>query len=173
LCAKADVLSFLLTEERGDFVTSDLIETGYSKRRLAAILEDFAAAGVLSELKIRNQLRYAFVRRDQFIKLIGDIPKKMVNWQRILAVLLPIRACLQDVEDAPVGVRMVDMRNLLNKLSSQLFQIELNPPPLQKDFEAYWDNIGKWLLDVTCKLAQGDFLGKSLLTPLKRISGES
>ena len=73
--ARADVLAFLLTEEKEDFVASDLIETGYSKRQLAVILNDLAAAGVLSESQVRNQLRYTFVRRDQFIKLLGDIPK--------------------------------------------------------------------------------------------------
>lgn len=155
--AKADVLAFLLAEKREDFIASDLMETGYSKRRLAAILEDLAAAGILFKSHIRNQLRYAFVRRDQFVKLLGDIPKKMVHWHRILAVLLPIRACLQDVEDTPIGVRVIDMRNLLNKLSNQLLQIKLNPPPLQNDFEAYWSSIIKWLFEITRKLAQGEF----------------
>jgi hypothetical protein len=124
-------------------------------------LEDLAAAGILSESKIRNQLSYAFVRRDQFIKLIGDIPQNMVNWHRILGVILPIRACFQDVEDTPVGVRVIDMRNLLIMLSSQLSLIKINPPPLQNDFEAYWNSVVKWLLEVTCKLAQGDFPDKS------------
>jgi hypothetical protein len=159
--AKADVMAFLLTEEQGDFVTSDLTEIGYSKRRLSAILEDFAAAGILSESKVRNQLRYRFVRQDQFIKLIGDIPQKMIHWNRILAVLLPIRACLQDVEDAPVGVRVIDMRNLLNKLSSQLLQIKFSPPPLKNDFEAYWSSVTEWLLEITHKLAQGELPDKS------------
>lgn len=155
--AKADILAFLLAEEREGFIASDLLETGYSKRHIAAILEDLAAAGILSESQIRNQLRYAFVRRDQFIKLLGDIPKKLVHWHRILAVLLPIRACLQDVEDTPVGVRVIDMRNLLNKLSSQLLQLKLSPPPLQNDFEAYWSSITKWLFEITRKLSQGKF----------------
>lgn len=154
--AKADVLAFVLAEKREDFIISDLMEIGYSKRRLAAILEDLAVAGILSKSQVRNQLCYAFVRRNQFIKLMGEIPKKMVHWDRILAIILPIRACLQDVEDTPVGVRVVDMRNLLNKLSSQLLQIKLNPPPLQNDFKAYWNSVTKWLLEITHTLAQGD-----------------
>lgn len=153
--ARADVLAFLLAEERGDFAISDLLEVGYSKRRLAAILDDLAAAGIFLESRVRNQLRYAFARRDQFIKLLGGIPKKMVHWHRILAVLLPIRTCLQDVEDAPVGVRVIDMRNLLNKLSSQLLQIKLTPPPLQNDFEGYWNSITTWILDFSGSLSQG------------------
>lgn len=145
--ARADILAFLLTEKQSDFAVSDLLETGYSKRRLAAILDDLAAAGILSESLVRNQLRYSFVRRDQFIKLIGGIPKNMIHWHRILAVLLPIRACLRNVEDTPVGVRVIDMRNLLKKLSRQLSQIKLTPPPLQNDFEAYWNSVTKWILD--------------------------
>jgi hypothetical protein len=155
--ARADILSFLLSEERRDFVASDLTETGYSKRRLAIILDDLAAAGTLSQSRVRNQLRYAFVKRDQFIQLLGGVPKKMVHWDQILAVLLPIHACLHDVEDSPTGVRVIDMRNLLNKLSNKLMQLQLIPPPLQKDLEAYWNNVAKWLLKFIQGLARGDF----------------
>lgn len=153
--ARADVLAFLLGEDRADFVASDLIEIGYSKRNLAKILNDLAAAGILSESHVRNQLRYTFVRRDQFTKLLGGIPKKMVHWHRILAVLLPLRACLQDVEETPVGVRVIDMRNLLSKLASQLLQLKLTPPPLQKNFEAYWGSVAQWILDFSTSLSQG------------------
>ena len=154
--ARADVLAFILNETRGDFAASDLVEIGYSKSNLAKILHDLAATGILSESMVRNQLRYSFVRRDQLIKLLGGIPRKMVHWHRVLAVLLPIRACLQNVEDTPVGVRVIDMRNLLNKLTSQLMQLKLTPPPLQKDFEAYWNNVTKWILDFSESLATGE-----------------
>jgi hypothetical protein len=157
--ARADVLAFLLNENRGNFAISDLMETGYSKRRLADILDDFAAAGILSKSAVRNQLHYDFVRRDHFVKLIGGIPKKMVHWHRILAILLPIRACLQDVEDAPVGVRVIDMRNLLNNLSSQLLQFKLTLPLLQNDFEAYWSSITKWILGFSASISQGELRG--------------
>lgn len=154
--AKADIIAFLLAGEQRNFVASDLIETGYSKRRIAAILEDLASAGIFSELKVRNQLQYAFMRHDQFIKLIGDIPQNIIQWQRILEVILPIHACIQDIEDAPIGVRVIDIRNLLNKLSNQLLQIKLVAPPLQNDFEAYWTSVVNWLLEATKKLAQGE-----------------
>lgn len=153
--ARADVLAFLLDENYGNFTASDLMETGYSKRRLAEILEDLAAAKILSQSRVRNQLRYAFIKRDQFIKLLGGIPKKMVRWDRILAVILPIRACLQAVEDAPVGVRVIDMRNLLNKLSTLLLQIKLTPPPLQNNFEVYWNSVTKWILGFSASLSEG------------------
>lgn len=154
--ARADVIAFLLNEERIEFSASDLLEIGYSKRRLAIILEDLAAAGILSQLRIRNQLRYTFIKQNHFIKLIGDIPQKKIHWHRILSVLLPIRACLQDVEETPIGVRVIDMRNLLDKLTNQLMWLKLTPPPLQKDFEAYWINVIKWILDFTKSLSQGE-----------------
>ena len=154
---RADVLAFLLHEEREDFVASDLLEIGFSKRRLAEILADFAAAGILSKSKVRNSFRYSFARRDQCIKLLGGIPKKMIHWNKILAVMLPIRACLQEVEKTPLGVRVIDMRNLLHTLTSQLAQLKLKPPPLQKDLEAYWSSITKWILDFSLSLSKGRF----------------
>lgn len=153
--AKADVLSFLLLIDREDFTASDLTETGYSKRRVAVILEDLTAAGLLSETQVRNQLRYAFIKRDQMTNLLGEMPQKMVNWQRILTILLPIRACLQDVEGSAIGVRAVDIRNLLNTLTTQLLQIQLKPPPLQSDLEKYWTSVTDWFLEITDKLANG------------------
>lgn len=146
---RADVIAFLLSERRDDFAISDLLETGYSKRRLAEILDDLALSGVLSKVLVRNQLRYTFIQRAQFTKLLGGIPNKMIHWHRILDVLLPIRACLQKVEDAPLGVRVVDMRNLLISLSSQLMQLKLKPPPLQNDLELYWNSVVKWILNLS------------------------
>lgn len=153
--ARADVVFFLLNEKRRDFAIADLLETGYSKRRLAALLEDLSLAGILSEAQVRNQFRYVFVKQDLFIKLLGGLPQKMTNWDQVLAVLLPIRACLQAVEDAPVGVRVIDMRNLLNKLVVQLSQIKLIPPPLQNDLEAYWKSVTKWVIDFSAALSKG------------------
>lgn len=153
--ARADVLAFLLNEKERDFTASDLTETGYSKRRLADLLANLAASGIFSELQVRNQLRYSFVRRDPLIKLLGGIPKKMIQWDLVLSVLLSIRACLFEVEEAPLGVRVVDMRNLLLKLSAKLRLLKLTPPPLQKDLEAYWMSVERWLLDFTASLSQG------------------
>ncbi|MGD0664430.1 MAG: hypothetical protein ABSA17_01695 [Rhabdochlamydiaceae bacterium] len=150
--ACSDVLAFLLSEKREDFAISDLLGTGYSKRRLAAILEDLALAGILSKFQVRNQLRYTFARRNQLIKLLGNIPKNIINWDKVLAVLLPIRACLQAVEESPIGVRVIDMRNLLIQLSNQLLQLKLTPPPFQKNLEAYWNSVTEWILDFSSKL---------------------
>lgn len=155
--ARSDILAFLLTEGQGDFAISDFVEIGYSKRHIAEILSDLAQSGILLESQIRNQLRYTFAKRDKFIKLLGGIPKKMIHWHRILGVLLPIRACLQRVEDSHVGVRAVDMRNLLNKLKIQLSQLQLTPPPMQKDLDAYWVSVTKWILSFSADLAQGVF----------------
>ncbi len=154
---RADVLAFLLNEPGGEFSASDFLETGYSKRRLAQILSDLAAAEILSQRHIRNQLRYTLVKRDLLIKILGGIPKNCIHWDRILATLLPLRACLQNVEDASIGVRVVDMRNLLSELSQELMQIKLKAPPLQNDFEAYWRSITEWILDFSESLSQGMF----------------
>ena len=130
--ARADVVAFLLSEEPNGFTVSDLIETGYSKRRLAQILDDLTAAGIFSKTMIRNQWRYAFTKRDQFIQLLGGVPENMVHWHRILAILLPIRGCLLEVEDTPLGVRVIDMRNLLDKLKNHLIQLRLPPPSCKR-----------------------------------------
>jgi hypothetical protein len=155
--ARSDILAFLISEKDRDFTASDLLETGYSKRRLAQILDGLAEAEILSRAQVRNQFHYALIKRNPLIQLLGNIPKKMVHWDQILAVLLPIRACLHNVENTSVGVRAIDMRNLLKKLSKELQQIHLTPPPLQNDLEAYWESIVKWIHEFSLFLAKGDF----------------
>ncbi len=149
---RADTIAFLLGEKREYFIASDLLEIGYSKSRLAEVLADLALAGVLTESQVRNQLHYSFTRRSELIKLVGGIPKKMVHWDRILAVLIPIRACLQATENSPIGVRAIDIRNLLNHLSRELSLLKLTPPPLQKDLDAYWVSVTEWILEFTREL---------------------
>jgi hypothetical protein len=155
--ARADILAFLMSEKDRDFTASDLLETGYSKRRIAQILDDLAEAEILSLAKVRNQFHYALIKRNSMIQLLGNNPKKMVHWDQILAVLLPIRACLDKVENTSVGVRAIDMRNLLKKLSKELQQIHLIPPPLQNDLEAYWESVVKWIHEFSSSLAEGNF----------------
>ncbi len=151
---KADVLAFLLGEKRDHFIASDLLELGYSKSRLAEILSDLALAGLLTESQVRNQLQYSFKKLNPFIKLLGAMPKKLVHWDRILSVLIPIRSCLHATENSPIGVQMIDLRNLLSDLSSELAQLKLTPPPLQKDLEVYWSSVTDWILEFTQSLAQ-------------------
>lgn len=102
-------------------------------------------------------MHYTFVRRDQFIKLLGDLPLNRVHWDRILAVLLPLREFFQNREGAPVSLRVIDLRNLLTELSSQLLEIGLTPPPLQNDLEGYWKSAVNWILDFTGALSRGEF----------------
>jgi len=153
---RADVLSFLLTEKRENYIASDLLETGYSKSRIAEILADLALGGLLIESQVRNQLHYSFIKRNQLAKLLGTIPKKMVRWDRILAVILPIRACIVATENSPISVRAIDMRNLLSNLSRELSQLKLTPPPMQKDLETYWTDVTEWFLEYTKSLAEGN-----------------
>lgn len=155
--SRSDILAFLMSEKDQDFTASDLLETGYSKRRIAQILDDLANAEILSRSQVRNQFHYALIKRYPLTQLLGNTPKKMMHWDQILAVLLPIRACLHNVENTPVGIRVIDMRNLLKKLSNELQQIHLAPPPLQDNLEAYWENAVKWILEFSTSLAQGDF----------------
>lgn len=154
---RADVLSFLLSEKRENYIASDLLEMGYSKSRIAEILADLALGGLLTESQVRNQLHYSFIKRNQLTKLLGTIPKKMVRWDQILAVLLPIRACIDATENSPIGIRAIDMRNLLNNLLRDLSQLKLTPPPMQKDLETYWKSVTEWILEYTKSLAEGNF----------------
>lgn len=152
--ARADALAFFLIEASKEVSASDLVELGYSKRRLSQILNDLADADILSQSQVRNQLRYTLHKKALLIRLLGNVPKKFIPWDQILAVLLPLQTLLHKIENTPIGIRVIDMRNLLVKLSKQLMHLHLTPPPLENDFELYWNKVTKWILDFAASLAQ-------------------
>ncbi len=153
--ARADLISFFLIREKNDFAISDTTEIGYSKRNLAEILEGFAQGGILSAFPLRNQLRYQFTKRNQILNLSGKLPEHMPDWRTILEVVFTLRASIKQIETKSESTKIVEIRNLLLNLESPLRKLNLSPPPMQKDFEAYWTDFADWILRFLKLLSQG------------------
>lgn len=43
------------------------------------------------------------------------------------------------------------------KMDDKLRMLDLKPPPMQADFDAYWDSFSDWILRVVQAYANGDF----------------
>ncbi len=161
--ARADVISFFLTQRKPDFSASDVTEIGYTKRNLADVLESFVKANIFSMFTVRNQQRYSFPKRDQMIALLGALPKYAPQWRNMLEVLLTVRACIQSIENKSESTQVVQVRNTLIRLEQMLQRLCLEPPPLQSDFHAYLRSFGDWVLHITESLALGKNLQGFLL----------
>ena len=153
--ARADLISFFLIQEKNDFAISDTTKIGYSKRNLAEVLEGFAQGGILSAFSVRNQWRYQIIKRNQILNLIGQLPEFLPDWRHILEVVLSLRATIRQIEKKSESTKLVEIRNLLSNLETSLRKLNLTPPPLQADFEAYWNAFAEWILRFLESLARG------------------
>ena len=106
---------------------------------------------------MRNQLRYRLAKRDQLIKFLSPIPKYKPTWRLILEVLLPIRKCLQDIQQSSESTQVIEIRNIMISLEDKLKKLELRPVTFQNSLQEYLTEFRKWLLILAKKLAQGDF----------------
>ena len=160
--ARADLITFFLTHTKSDFAASDLVEVGYSKRTLAELLEEFCLSGLFNKYMLRNQQRYRSIKNEQLIKVLGPIPEYTLPWQLIFEVLLPLRDGIKRTENSSESTRVVEIRNLLLSQQNILQRLNLTPPPFETNFHAYMNSFSKWLLEITHKLAQGDFSDKAI-----------
>lgn len=157
--ARADLLTFFLTQKETIFTASDVVEIGYSKRSLADLLDSLVQSGLLTTSIVRNQRKYELVMKEQLKKLVGELPKVAPPWGRILEVLISIRANLQLSEKNSMATNVVVMRNTLTRMIHLLPSIISSAPSLQSDFNQYWESFTNWLLEVVNAFAQGNFRG--------------
>lgn len=155
--ARADLMTFFLTESRTALNASDTTEIGYSKRSLADLLDSFVESGLFNVIASRNQRHYSFLKRDEMSKILGLLPEVVPSWRHVLEMVLPLRRCIQQVENQSIGTKVTEIRNCLDQVEDKLQKLKLIPPPMQSDFLAYWDSFESWILKVVESYALGDF----------------
>jgi len=155
--ARADLITFFLTHSQSDFSASDVVEIGYSKRNLAEILDEFCLSGLFEKFLLRNQQRYRLVKNAPLLKVLGPIPKYTPSWRLIFEFFLPLRNCLNRIQNSSESTKVVEIRNLLIASQQNLKKLNLTPPIWQDNFPAYLEAFNAWILDLARKLAQGDF----------------
>jgi hypothetical protein len=153
--SRADLLAFFLAQDKSDYAISDTVEIGYSKRNLADMLEGFAKAGIFEVHLERNQQRYKFSKRNEFIKILSPIPKIMPSWPHLLEVILRLRDCIRMNEKKSADTKIIELRNTLSDMEGLLRRLYLIPSPLQVDFQAYWDSYTKWFLEELRAISRG------------------
>jgi hypothetical protein len=158
--ARADLMTFFLTEPESSFTASEAAEIGYSKRSLADLLDNFVESGLFSVEVMRNQHHYSLLKRDQLGKILGLLPEVAPAWLHILEVLLTLRRCIHQIQNKSVGARVTEIRVCLKQIEDKLQRLDLTPPPMQSDILLYWDSFEEWILKVVESFAQGD-LGKN------------
>lgn len=162
--ARADLLTFFLIHAKFDFSASDLVEIGYSKRNLADILEELCLSKLFDKFLLRNQQRYRLIKDDQLLNVLGPLPEYAPSWCMILEILFPLRDCINRIVNDSESTQVIEIRNLLMTFQEQLKRLNLIPPPWHNNFHVYLNLFSEWLLEITDKLAKGNFPNKHFLT---------
>ena len=157
--ARADLLTFFLTQNETILTAADAVEIGYSKRSLADLLDHLVQSGLLVTSVIRNQRKYELVMKEQLKKLVGELPKVAPPWRRILGMLISLRTSLQQFEKNSTATNVVVIRNTLLHIKDLLPSIISSSPPLQSDLNQYLESFTKWLLDILNSFVHGNFRG--------------
>jgi len=152
--ARADLIAFFLSQNRGDFSISDTTEIGYTKRNLADVLESFVQAGIFDLFLSRNQQRYRFAKHDEFARILSPFPKFMPSWRQIFEVVLKLRECIRQIEKNSESTKIVEIRNTLKDIENQLIKLNLTPPSMQANFQVYLASFSSWVLGILPSLAK-------------------
>lgn len=162
--ARADLLTFFLIHAKSNFSASDMVEIGYSKRNLAEILEELCLSKLFDKFLLKNQYRYRLIKNDQLLRVVGPLPEYTPSWHVIFEILFSLRDCINRTVNSSESTQVVEIRNLLMSFEEDLKRLNLTPPPWNNNFQAYLNLFSEWLLDITGKLAKGNFPNKFFLT---------
>ncbi|OGN65032.1 MAG: hypothetical protein A3E80_03590 [Chlamydiae bacterium RIFCSPHIGHO2_12_FULL_49_9] len=146
--ARADLIGFFLAKKADCYTVADTIDTGYTKRNLADVLDGFAQAKICDVSMVRNHKSYRFTKRDDFLRILGPLPGFMPSWRDLFETILKLRDCIHRTEAKTIDVRVVEIRNTLIRAKNLLSRLNWTPPPFQADFEVYWNSFSAWILQI-------------------------
>lgn len=145
--SRADLITFFLVHAEKDFSITELTETGYSKRSLAEILEDFHFCKLFNQFTQGNQQRYRLNKDSPLFEMLKPIPKHTKSWRLIFKVLLTLRDCLKRTKDFSESSKVVEIVNCMAQLKPSLQKLDLNFPIFTDDFSLYLQSFNQTLLD--------------------------
>ena len=151
--ARADLLTFFLTQKKVMLTAAEATEVGYTKRNLAEIMDNLVRAGIFRISIVRNQHHYTFIKQDKMAQLVGSLPLIIPSWRDICELVIALQTNLHAVEHKPESIKMVTMRNVLLNLNEHLFRLQLKTPPvMQTNFSTYWNAFEQWVFSALSDL---------------------
>lgn len=152
--SRADLITFFLVHTERDFSIAEATETGYSKRSLAEILEDFHFCKLFNQFTQGNQQRYRLNKESPLFEMLKPIPKYTKSWRLIFKVLLTLRDCLKRIENYSESTQVIEIVACLSKLETALQKLDLTFPTFTDDFSLYLQSFSRKLLDWASFLAR-------------------
>jgi DNA-binding transcriptional ArsR family regulator len=146
--ARAEVLLVFITARRSPgplLSASDLVATRYTKRNVAFVLADLAQAGLLSERKVGNQVRYRLEQRAELTKLVpGAQSAILTRWDLRFRTLAAARRLFAATEKKSLTIRSIEARRFVTDLSDTWQVLDLTPPAPEEPTK-YWGDLAAWI----------------------------
>lgn len=146
--ARAEVLLAFITSRSSPeplLSASDLVATGYTKRNVAFVLGDLAQAGLLSERKVGNQVRYRLEQRAELTKLVpGAQSAILTRWDLRFRTFAAARRLFAATEKKSPTIRSIEARRFVTDLSDTWHVLDLTPPEPEEPTE-YWGDLAAWI----------------------------
>ena len=156
--ARAEIMLALLTDLRdaSEGATAlTLAEVGYSKRNVAAVLQDLTMAGLIVARPDVNRVRYHLAQPDALRRLLAPIPRLWGRWYLRMPPIARFVDLAARLRGKDALLQAVEARALLTKEHRALLALGLEPPWIATA-EAYWDGVQRWLINDVIRLPDSD-----------------
>jgi DNA-binding MarR family transcriptional regulator len=157
--ARAEIIRAFLVSPDTTFSAADLAaETHFTKRNVAQILDALRLAGMIQAMPHRNQFHYRLSEEQagQVRKLLAPIPSVFIRWPYALHVVTASVQAMKQFESSSHVVRAVEIRSLVDKLNTLIYNAHLEGPEGGVHGPEFWDEFVSWLLNTVETLAAGN-----------------
>ncbi len=157
--ARAEIIRAFLAHPDTAFSASDLaVETNYSKRSIAQVLDVLCLGDVVQAFPIRNQIHYRMPRErvDHLSEQLAPVPVIFVRWPVVLRVLLATFEAISRFESKSDTVRTVEVRAFVEKLDTTIRAAQLPCPIRSQSGPSFWGEFTSWAVAVASNLAAGN-----------------
>lgn len=157
--ARADVLLSFLAQPGIAFSAADLaVETNYSKRNIAQVLESMRLGGFVVAFSVRNQIRYRLPGAlvDQLIGQLSPMPRAFPRWTPIFRILASGIELLKEIEKSRGSTRAIEARAFAAAHREDIRTSRLPPPRPVAPGSDFSSELVSWLLVAVDNLAAGN-----------------
>ena len=146
--ARAEVIRAFLALPGAAFSAADLAaETHFTKRNVAQILDALRLAGMVQTMPHRNQLQYRLSEEHagRLRDLLAPMPSVFIRWPYALHVITAAIEAMKQFELSSRVVRAVEIRSVVEKLNTSIYNARLAGPKGNVHGPEFWDEFVSWL----------------------------
>lgn len=126
--ARAEILRVLVTRPETSITATELAEdTAYVRKHVLRALDSLRRVGLVRSVRAGAQTRFTLARRNDLVRLVGDLPGVAPRWHAILLVFTRVLEVLERVADQGVMEASVSIDRFFAEHEDLLEQAGIEP----------------------------------------------